>query len=484
MLLRAVALVPLLVALGPATAGPLIPAGDALLRADIALLADHGAVEGPVTTWPLAWAPILADLERRVDNEQLPKHVQRALERVLAAGRRETARGQARAIAELSGAAQPPRIRSFAGTPRESAEAGAGLDWYGERLAVDLNAQVVASPADGEEFRADGSLLGLSLGNFVVAASTLDRWWGPGWDGSLVLSNNARPLPAVTLDRSATPAFESRWLSWIGPWDLGLMMGRLESERAVPEALFFGMRFAFRPFSSLEIGLTRTAQWCGEGRPCGFSTFRDLVTGRDNRGDDGIGAGNEPGNQLAGVDLRWSLAPLGLPLALYGQAIGEDEAGGFPSRYLGQAGVEGAGPYGVNGAYRWFAEVADTSCGFYQSNRNFNCAYNHGIYRTGYRYRDRVIGHGADNDARLLSLGLVLTDDGGTRWNVLARYGELNRGGSPDARNTLSPIPRDLASLDVAWSRDFRFGAIELGAGAEHTGDTDLRGYVQWRSER
>ena len=78
----------------------------------------------------------------------------------------------------------------------------------------------------------------------------------------------------------------------------------------------------------------------------------------------------------------------------------------------------------------------------------------------------------------------MLTGDTGTRWNLLARYGELNRGGAPDARNTLTPVPQDLASLDVAWSRDFRFGAIEVGAGAEHTGDTDFRGYVRWRSER
>ena len=28
--------------------------------------------------------------------------------------------------------------------------------------------------------------------------SVTDRWWGPGWDGSLILSNNARPIPAIT----------------------------------------------------------------------------------------------------------------------------------------------------------------------------------------------------------------------------------------------------------------------------------------------
>ena len=399
------------------------------------------------------------------------------------AGRRDTGTGASRVRAALAGASEPSRIRSFARTPRESAEAGAAFDWTGGRFMLDLGAQLVASPEDGKEVRADGSLIGVSLGNFIVAASTLDRWWGPGWDGSLVLSNNARPIPALTLDRSNTTAFESRWLSWIGLWDLGVVAGRLEADRAVPDALFFGMRLGFRPLAGLEIGLSRTAQWCGDGRPCDFGTFVDLAAGRDNTGDDGIGASNEPGNQLAGVDVRWSLASAGLPLAVYGQFIGEDEAGGFPSRYLAQAGLEGTGGAGAHWSYRWFAEATDTSCGFYESDDNFNCAYNHGIYQSGYRYRGRAIGHGADNDARLLSLGLMLMDDAGTRWNLLVRYGELNRGGAPDPRNSVTAVPQDLASLDLAWSRDFRFGVIEAGAGVERTGDTDVRGFLQWRSE-
>lgn len=466
-----------------AVADPFIPAGDAALRADIELLADYGVLEGPVTTWPLSWGPILADLEQADNGNELPAHVRHARERVLDAAGRETRTGDLRFSAALAGAEKPSRIRSFAGTPRESAEIGAGFDWTGERVTIALNAQLVDSPADGEELRADGSLIGIALGNFALAASTLDRWWGPGWDGSLVLSSNARPIPAITIDRNLTDAFASPWLGWIGPWDLSVMMGQMEGERVVPDARFFGMRFNFRPLPSLEIGLTRTAQWCGDGRPCDFDTFIDLLAGRDNRGDDGIGMDDEPGNQLAGVDARWSLARFRLPLALYGQFIGEDEAGGFPSRYLAQLGVEGAGSWGAHWSYRWFGEIADTSCGFYESGDNFNCAYNHGIYRTGYRYRGRTIGHGMDNDGRLLTAGLMLIDDTTTQWHLLARYGELNRGGAPDVRHTLTPLPEDIASVDVSWSHAFTFGVLELGAGAERIDDTDLRGYLQWRTQ-
>lgn len=474
----------LMCAVHPAAASPLVPVGDPALRADIQLLADHGLIEGPVTSWPLSWDQILADLESTDPGAILPPHVFNALARVREAALRQTAVDDVRYTARLSAADDPSRIRSFADTPRESGEIGGGISWTSDWLAVDLNAQFVSSPEDGKEWRADGSFAGVDLGNFVIAASTLDRWWGPGWDGSLILSNNARPIPAVTIDRSFTEGFDWPVLRWLGPWDLSVIFGRMESERTVPEAQIFGLRFNFRPLTGLEIGLSRTAQWCGEGRPCDLGTFADLFAGRDNRGDDGIEVASEPGNQLAGIDFRWSLARWRFPVAVYGQFIGEDEAGGFPSRFLAQLGGEASGSWSDRWSWRWFGEVAETSCGFYDSGGVFNCAYNHGIYLDGYRYYGRSIGHGADNDARVASVGLLLLDDAGTRWNLRARYGELNRGGVPDARNNLTPVAEDLASLDVTWSRNFRLGVIEVGAGAERTGDTDFRGYFQWRSDR
>ncbi|HEX2139331.1 MAG TPA: capsule assembly Wzi family protein, partial [Woeseiaceae bacterium] len=421
----------------PVGAGPLIPAGNVALRADIQLLADHGIIQGPVTTWPLAWRAIRSEIDN-ADVSALPAGVRRALVRVRESAVPERTGGDIRYHAALSAAEEPSRIRSFADTPREAGEIGAGASWSGTRVNVTLQGQLVNSPDDGNEYRYDGSFVEIALGNFSIAASTLDRWWGPGWDGSLVLSNNARPIPALTIDRNGTDAFQSPWLGWIGPWDLSVIFGQLETERAVPDTRFFGLRFNFRPLKSLEIGLSRAAQWCGEGRPCDFDAFADLLAGRDNLGDDGIAAGTEPGNQLAGIDVRWSLPDLPLPVAVYGQFIGEDEAGGLPSRFLAQFGLEAAGLWGNRWSWRWFGEVTDTTCGFYESNDNFNCAYNHGIYRDGYRYRGRSIGHGADNDASLFSTGLLLIDGEESRWDVLARVGDLNRGGMPDARNTVT----------------------------------------------
>tara|TARA_R110002049_G_scaffold48430_6_gene139610 strand:- start:3118 stop:4614 length:1497 start_codon:yes stop_codon:yes gene_type:complete len=470
------------------SARPLIEAGDMALRHDIQRLADAGLIKGTTSTWPLAWGPILADIER-VDVTRLSPDLADSLLRLQSRGRAETVTGRILFSAQAGIADEAMRIRSYQDTPRGKAEVSAGLHWLGERLNIDLNVQGVDSAQDDDVLRFDHSMLGLIVGNWSVAASTQARWWGPAWDGSLILSNNARPIPALTFDRLSSRPFESRWLGWIGPWDLSVMFGQLEKERAIPNAQFFGLRFNFRPAPSLEIGFSRSAQWCGDGRPCDLGTFGDLLLGKDNRGDEGVDFENEPGNQLAGFDLRWSPAFLGHSVAVYGQFIGEDEAGGFPSKWLGQVGAEWTSYWFDRWSARIYAEFADTTCQFYDSPANFNCAYNHGNYRTGYRFRSRSIGYAADNDARLASLGFIIVDADNVQWRASLRLGELNRGGAVDSANTLTATSKDLLSLDLAHSRTFYFGVIDVGAGYEMLddiaigeSDNEAHFYVQWRS--
>ena len=293
----------LLLQQAPVAASPMISPGDMALRADLQHLADIGVIKGPVTTWPLAWGPIMADI--RDHSGELSHAAQAAISRVNARARWETRVGEFTFNAKASVAEKPTRIRSFMNTPREKAELSAGLSLTTERFAVSLNGQAVDSPPDGEDFRADGSLLAIAIGNYSFSANTLDRWWGPGWDGNLILSNNARPMPAISIDRTFTDPFKTKWLSWLGPWDLAVHFGDMGSDRHVPNAQFFGFRLNFRPLPSLEIGISRTAQWCGDGRPCDLETFGNLILGRDNRGGDNIDEDNEPGNQLAGFDVRW-----------------------------------------------------------------------------------------------------------------------------------------------------------------------------------
>jgi hypothetical protein len=471
---------------GATQAGPWLAPGDLALRHDVQLLADAGLIDAPVTTWPLSWGDISRGLvETRTAD--LTAAEAAALARVRERAREAMRIDTLQIDARLAVAERPRQLRTFEATPRESAELASGVAWTGERFAWNLQAQKVAGADDGKSFRLDGSYAGVVLGNYKFSAGVMERWWGPGWEGSLILSNNARPIPAFSIERNFSDPFETKWLSWIGPWTASLVYGQLERDRAVPNARFFGLRLAFKPLGDLEIGLSRSAQWCGSGRPCDGGTFTDLLLGRDNRGND-VTLANEPGNQLAGFDARWASPFSDLPYALYGQLIGEDEAGGFPSEYLGLFGVEVWGAREAWGSWRAHLEYADTACGSVGSDPKFDCGYNHGIYSDGYRYRDRSIGHSIDNDARILSLGISLVRPDGDSWNFLVRGGDLNRAGLPDPVNSVAATAQTLANIEISHSKAYAFGIVDFGIGADRIEDeatsdssSDVRAFVQLR---
>ena len=111
------------------------------------------------------------------------------------------------------------------------------------------------------------------------------------------------------------------------------------------------------PFKDIELGFSRTAQFCGEQLECNLSVFGNMLAGNDNVGIDAT-AENEPGNQMAGFDMRWN-SPIGnWPYAIYSQYIGEDESSYLPAKYLAQFGVEVWKPLADGGLVQGFAEYS------------------------------------------------------------------------------------------------------------------------------
>ena len=294
---------------GTAQADPFGRPGDTLLRYDLQLLNDTGVLNLPLTAWPVSFGDIASGL-RGIESADSSNDVAAAFARVSERVRWESGADALRFDFGLSAAANPRVIRSFENTPREDGEIFARLNWLGERFAINLQATAVANPSDGDDVRPDGTYIGVALGNWMVSAGWQERWWGPGNNGSLILSSNARPSPGITLQRNSSKAFKTKWLSWMGPWTFTTFMDLLDDERAVEDALLFGARFSFRPVSGLELGLSRTAQWCGEDRPCDLEAFFNLLVGNDNGGVN-VDSEKQPGNQLAG----WLRYPLGIAAA-------------------------------------------------------------------------------------------------------------------------------------------------------------------------
>ena len=191
----------------------------------------------------------------------------------------------------------------------------------------------------------------------------------------------------------------------------------------------------------------------GEGRPEGFSTWVDAFLSQDNYG---ANTGNndrskEPGNQLAGIDLRWKV--FDAPIAFYGQIVGEDEDNFFPNCLMFQYGIEGWKNLG-NSTIRVFAEYADlTSYWWTDDPRTRNISYGHHIYNDGYRYRGRPIGHWADQDSHF-SFGGVLQKESGIGWGATLRAGDLNEDGGGQS-SVSNGVATDYFSIDVFNSRKY-----------------------------
>jgi len=321
--------------------------------------------------------------------------------------------------------------------------------------------------------------IAFALGDYSISLGSKKNWWGPGWGGSLILSTNARPIPGISIEKNFSDPFESKLLNWIGPWDLSMLIGKLEHSRTRSDALFFGMRIGSRPLNNLEIGFSKTSLFCGEDIPCGFSSFSDMLLDK-----------TDSGYNLSGFDFRSSHNINNFPFALYGQIIGE----GISDNHLGLFGLETWGP--INGfdqleSFRVFLESTSTSCEFYDNNESkFACAYNDPLYPDGYRYERVNIGHSADGDALVLTLGGIIIAQNSQLIKSSVSLGKLNRGSNDlykVTQNNSDFFKFNLGyEFDLFWF-DIPLGIFDVGLGLDvmkdktnNTTQKDPRIYVSY----
>jgi Capsule assembly protein Wzi len=302
--------------------------------------------------------------------------------------------------------------------------------------------------------RANGSAASLAAGPVVIQAWSRNTWWGPGWQSSLILGNNAPTLTGLGVQRASAERSSSPWLSWLGPWNFEFFMAQLEDVGQPAHPYLMGNRVTFKPLSGLEIGLTRTAQWGGRGRDQSLRSFLDLLSGAglNATAEDAI-EGNDPANALAGFDLR-ARCPSAWRCSGYLQLIGEDQAGLLPSRYLGLYGLEG---WSADGRTRWFAELAETGSRMPIGQSGLKgYAYRNYAYPEGYVSAGRWLGASFGPDSRVLTLGWM---DAAQGWTVRAHAGRIgSRAGSFSPNTDDAATSGQLIGLSAQLSR--RWGEL------------------------
>lgn len=413
----------------PALASPWADASDVRLRHDVELLADYGLLGGPVASWPLPWTQI-HDAVANIDIAVQPPHIAAAVERL----RIHLDISQRRALYEFEANAtnDPALVRDFGSTSREDVDASVKVthEFGGTTIRYGVGWR---SRQHGKDYHFEDVYVAQKFGNWAGYAGFVETWWGPGQESALLMSNSSRPFPKIGVKRLSPDAFNLPVLKWLGPWRFDAFLGRLEKDRADYEnPLLVGMRFSFKPAQAVEIGLSRTMQLCGEGRPCGFGIWRDAIFAFGTK--DNTGTLDEPGNQLAGIDMRVSGRLGSLAASVYGEVIGEDGDGILFEQLSYTAGGTLSGGASNGSVWKLGVEYTDTYAFFLAEkpsywtggNRAPGSTYNHFIYRDGYTYRGRPIGMSLDGDSRLFSLTASLTDRKNRRFYGAIRHADIN----------------------------------------------------------
>ena len=402
-------------------------------RNAIEVLVDDGGLPLTVSQWPLPRDAV----QRALDT--LPAELPPALAAARAQVQAEL-RAQQGSRISLAVRSRKDALTGFGddATPGSSLQLRSGeLD--GPHLAMQIGGRLDPA-ADSGRFgatpRLDDSAIAVDAFGIQAQAWAHRSWWGPGWQSALPLSNNAPALDGIGFQRAAVTPSESPWLSWLGPWNMDFFVARTEGEPPGPGSnpLITGLRLTARPLPLVEIGLTRMAQFGGQGHPETLGSFARAVVGSHANAQTVDAQSRDSGNGLAGVDLRVR-CPGGVRCAAYAQVMGEDDRKHLPYKYLEVVGTEVWSP---DGAMRFYFEAAELGCRTaWRGSVPAGCAYRNYAYPGGYTSGNRWLGASLGPDGKILTLGWVDSDwdsavriDYGGVGSRIATFGEPNGAGS------------------------------------------------------
>ena len=274
---------------------------------------------------------------------------------------------------------------------------------------------------------------------FQVGRSSL--WWGPGYHGTLLMSDHHFPLDMLQL--GSEEPFRLPWVFRpLGYWKINSFLTRLERDRDFPRAQVFGLRISYLPADWLEIGFARLTQFGGRGHD-GKDQFFPAIVVNDYFNNTNKGGPFES-NEQAMADFRVQvpsvpyLVPFPAGMQVYGEYGLEDPPTGIGivfGVYIPQVFRSSTTDFRI--------EYADTDIRRRLQGDSAQW-YNNGKWTSGMRYRGFPLGHWMGTDAIDLFIRTTsfLTDDIQLGANV--DYYERDRGKPVHEKG------RE-AGLDLTW---------------------------------
>ncbi len=283
----------------------------------------------------------------------------------------------------------------------------------------------------------------LEFHNIELTVGREAMWWGPGYHGALLITDNARPLDLVRLS-NPQPVLLPSILSCLGQFRFTIFATRLEKDRDIPNPYLAGIRLDFKPHPSVEIGLSRVALFGGGNRKVNlWNVFWA-------RGENSYVPNdpNEPGDQIAGGDIKLIFPWTVQPAVIYAEVGGEDMAGIWPSHIGYVAGFHLPRLIGMD-----FLSLRGEYASNYVSGHP-GVWYTHHIYTSGYTYNKSVIGHHIETKEKNFFMEASYATEG-KEAVTLSYNGTENRISEGTKTN--------VRSISFAWEKRFDSFVLSLG---------------------
>jgi hypothetical protein len=264
---------------------------------------------------------------------------------------------------------------------------GYSLEYKFKKTKTYLNFNVI----NKNQFNLQNSFFQLEKTNKTFGIGSKNYNWSFSSKNSLILSSNAQPLNSIY--------FKSDYqneLPYFNKASIEIINGMTKGHKNLEDPMLFGVRVTYAPTTRFELEAIRVSQWGGSKNNKSPSIITKTFFGDTNEGT------HSNINQMAGIGVSYSLPKSSLPIRIYGQAVGEDEAGGLPSCLIYLSGIEWNGLL-INQRTLIGLEFIDTRTRF-TSNKNCgpNSAYNNHTYK--YTNHGIVMGAPIDTQGRSFEL--------------------------------------------------------------------------------
>jgi hypothetical protein len=201
-----------------------------------------------------------------------------------------------------------------------------------EYLKKELSTRISLNFDDSDKFNLDSSYINYEIGLANFNIGKIDRIWSFSDKSSLILSSNSRPLEAISI--KLEDKYNNHWFLSNTEWSVEAIYGYTKNSYNGKNSMLFGARAVIKPSDQLSFEILQTSQWGGENNKLNKSTAAGIFLGETNLGE------NAEINKMAGFGASYKIPLSKNTYRIYGQAIGEDEAGNLPSCYSWIAGME------------------------------------------------------------------------------------------------------------------------------------------------